>query len=131
MKTGSSRRWFLALAAGVLGVNAGCDLGALMYFLAPDNTAKAKLYQLPVEDKKKAPRVVILTYMGLETRREFIHADRQMAERLVSHVQQLAESNSEHISFVSLRQVEEFRTATPTGARWTWRRSAGSSRPTG
>lgn len=115
MKRIHSRRLFLGLAAGVLGTCAGCDLASLVYFLAPDATRPAEMKQLAAEeDKKKSPpKVIILTYMALETRREFIYADRQLAEQLSRNLTELADRNKEKIDIVPVRKVEDFKNMNP------------------
>ena len=71
------------LLFGLIGLGAGCgDMGSLAYFLMPDQRLPAKMKHLPSEDPKREPRVVILTYAGLDTRAEFLHADRQLGELL-------------------------------------------------
>src|SRR5262249_51638579 len=105
------RRWFLGLVAGGVwtaggapGGRGGCDLGSLMYFLMPDAKEPAGIKQLAVsaEDKKaKTPRVVILTWSGLETRAEFVQADRQLADLLGRQLVALAQDNEEKLTVVS------------------------------
>lgn len=109
-----SRRIFLSLAAGTVGLAAGCgDFGSLAYFLMPEQRLEAKMKHLASEDKKKEPRALILTWAGLETRAEFIHADRQLSELLALNLRQLAEASKEKLTFVPSRKVEEFKNSNP------------------
>jgi hypothetical protein len=104
------RRWFLGLLAGAVGCTAGCDLGSLMYFLMPDARENAVMKGLAEpKDSKKSPKVVILTYSGLETRAEFVHADRQLADLLGRQLAALAQANEEQLAIVPVRKVEEFK----------------------
>jgi hypothetical protein len=109
-------RWFLpALAVGLVGLVTGCgDFGSLAYFLTPEQRLPAKMKHLACNDKKKKePRVLILTYAGLDTRAEFIHADRQLSEFLARDLRKLAEPKEERITIVPPRKVEEFKNANP------------------
>jgi hypothetical protein len=109
-----SRRWILgAVAAGLAVSVVGCDMGTLTYFLSPEQRLPAKIKHLASDDPKKEPRVLILTYGGLETRAEFIHADRQLAELLTRNLRDLAEPEKEKINIVPPRKVEEFKNAHP------------------
>ncbi len=111
-----SRRWALAaVAAGLAGVAVGCgDMGALAYFLSPEQALPARLKHLPSEDpKKEPPRVVILTYSGVDMRPEFIHADRQLSEMLAQNLRQLAEVYKQRITIIPPRKVEEFKNSNP------------------
>jgi hypothetical protein len=112
------RRWSLAvlLAAGLAGLAVGCgDLGSMAYFLTPEQRLPAKMKHLANEDKKKkTPRVIILTYARLDTRAEFIHADRQISELLAGNLRQLAEPKQEQIDIVPPRKVEEFKNTHPS-----------------
>lgn len=108
-----TRRTLLSLVASAVAVTAGCDMASLAYFLAPEQRLDAKMKHLASEDKKKEPRVVVLTWAGLETRAEFIHADRQLSELLAQNLRQMAEASSEKIAFVPSRKVEEFKNNYP------------------
>jgi hypothetical protein len=73
-----------------------------------------KLIHFASKDKEKIPKVVILTWCGIpETRYEFIHADRQLAEFLGMHISRLAAEANEHVGFVTPRKVEEFKNSNP------------------
>jgi hypothetical protein len=107
------RRWLLAVLAGALLAGAGCDLGSLMYFLMPAAREPAKLKQLASEDGKTEPHVAILTYAGLETRAEFIGADRQLTDLLARHLRALAEENKEKLHVIPLNKVENYKNTHP------------------
>jgi hypothetical protein len=109
-----TRRCCLAALAGLIGFGAGCgDMGSLAYFLTPEQPLPAKMKHLASEDPKKEPRVVILTYAGLQTQSEFIHADRQLGELLAGQLQQLAETQKQRLAVVPIRKVEDFKNANP------------------
>jgi len=110
-----SRLILAALCVGLAGIGTGCgDMGSLAYFLAPGQRLGAKMKHLASKDKKqKPPRVMILTYAGLETRAEFIHADRQLSELLASNLRKLAEPRQELLDVVPPRKVEEYKNAHP------------------
>ena len=115
-----SRRAFLALAAGMVGglsaVGCGADGGAMAYFLSPEQRIEPTFAHLALlkDDKKPAPRVVILPWsVNLETRAEFINADRQLAEALGRDLKELAKAGEEKLDIVSPRKVEEFKNVHP------------------
>jgi hypothetical protein len=84
-----------------------------MYFLGPEAREPAMIKQLASQDSKIVPKVMILTYAGLETRAEFIQADRQIAEMLTAKLKAMAEENDDKIAFVPQRTVEEFKNTHP------------------
>jgi len=106
-----SRRGILALTASGLLLGAGCDMASLTYFMLPEGRIDAKMKHLASEDPDKESKVLILTWCGIETRSEFIHADRQLSEMLAMHLKKLAEESKERVSFVPARKVEEFKNA--------------------
>lgn len=109
-----TRRTWLAAVAGAAGVlSSGCDMGSLAYFLMPEARQPAVMKGLPADDEKKAPKVAILTWSAMETRAEFIHADRQLSDLLARQITDLARQNEEHITFVSGRKVEELKNGNP------------------
>ena len=117
-----------ALAAGLVGLLAlthGCDFATLAYFLMPETKDPATLRQLSrkAEKEKKDPCVLILTYGGLETRAEFVHADRQLAELLAGYLQSAAEADGEKLTIVPQRKVEEYKNSHPN-----WQREADLAR---
>src|SRR5262249_37749707 len=107
-------RRLLALVVAGLGLQAsGCDLGSMMYFLMEDPRAPATMKALASKDEKKVPRVAILTWAGLETRSEFIHADRQLSDLLAAQLRDLAEGNQEKLTIVPPRKIEEYKNLHP------------------
>ena len=114
-----SRRKLLALVTGVVGGLAvsGCgDAGTMAYFLMPEQRIEPKIKHLALakDDKKPAPRVVILTWTAdLETRPEFINADRQLAENLGRELKDLAKGSEEKVEVISGRKVEDFKNNHP------------------
>jgi hypothetical protein len=111
--TAHGRRYFLSSL--VLGAAAcsGCDLATFTYFLLPENDAPAECRRLASADPKKEVRVVILTYTHLETRAEFIGADRALTELLARNLRELSEQNREKVTVVSPRKVEEYKNNNP------------------
>ena len=114
-----SRRVFLGMAAGVvsgLGVIGCGDAGTMAYFLMPEQRIEPTLKHLALkkDDKKPTPRVVILTWTAdLETRPEFINADRQLAESLARELRDLTKGADERLEVTSGRKVEEFKSNHP------------------
>src|SRR3954468_24145426 len=111
--TSLSRRVFLAVAAASLGAGAGCgDMGAMTYFLMPEQRLEARLKHLPSNDEKKPePRVAIFAWSGLETRSEFIHVDRELSVLIARQLHELCQGSGgrEKLGFVSQLKVEEFK----------------------
>jgi hypothetical protein len=108
-----TRRGWLALVAGAAGAFTGCDMGSLAYFLRPEPRMEARMRCLPSDNEKKVPKVAILTWSAMETRAEFIHADRQLSELLARHITELAKAADEHVAFVPQRKVEELKNNNP------------------
>jgi hypothetical protein len=113
------RRSALAALAGGLFLCVGCDLASLAYFLAPEMKDPGTIKTLASKDEAKVPRVLILTYGGLETRAEFIQADRQVADLLARCLRESAELDKEKLTVVPQRRVEEYKNAHPE-----WRQDA-------
>ncbi len=112
------RRWFLASLAGALVASSGCDLASLMFFVTPEAREDALIKHLASKDAKSEPSVVILTYnSALETRAEFIQADRQLAELLAEQLRTRATAEQEKLSIVSQRKLDSFKNAHPSWAQ--------------
>jgi hypothetical protein len=109
-----ARRWLVLVLAGAAVLSGGCDLGSLAYFLMPEPRQPALFKDLASADAKKDPRVVILTYTALETRAEFIQADRQLAEMLAKQLTEAAKGNQEKLTVVPPRRVEEYKNTHPS-----------------
>jgi len=108
-----SRRWLLSCLVGAALTCAGCDFGALTYFLMPEGKHPPDLKKLASDDPKKTTRVVLLTYMPLETRFELVQADRQLAEMLAKQLREMCELNQQKVEVVSPRKVEEYKNDHP------------------
>jgi hypothetical protein len=109
-----TRRGLLAAAAAGLVLTAGCDMASLAYFILPEQRIDPRMKQLASDDKEKPAKVVILTWGGLETRAEFIGADRQLSDLLGQHLTKLAGETRQHLTVVPVRKVEEFKNAHPS-----------------
>jgi hypothetical protein len=112
------RRWLARWLAGTtlmggLLAGTGCDMGSLAYFLMPEAREPAVIKDLASQDAKKENKVLILAWSGLETRAEFIHADRQLAELLAKQLTTQCEANQEKINIISVRKAEEFKNNNP------------------
>jgi hypothetical protein len=111
-----TRRLVLAMLAAGGGLCVGCDAATLAYFFLPESREPAKIKSLASADSKKpAPKVVILTWSGLETRSEFIHADRQISELLGARLAKLADDYGEKLQMIPPRKVENYKNRHP---RW-------------
>jgi len=109
-----SRRLFLGCLLGVLSAWGCGDPKVLTYFLLPETKDPPKLRALTSEDPKKTSRVVILTYMPLETRFELVQADRQLSELLARQLKKQYEEDQVKVEIVPPRKVEEYKNAHPT-----------------
>src|SRR5882724_11421890 len=108
------RRWALTLLAGAVVVGSGCDLQTLAYFMMPEAREEAIIKHLASEDPKNDPHVMILTYTnGLETRAEFIQADRQLAELLAGHLRKMAGAEKQKLTIIPQGKVETFKNTHP------------------
>jgi hypothetical protein len=101
------------LAGVVCGI--GCNPLTFVDFIGPEPQIPPELQALKSSDKNKkgSVNVVVLTNSGLETREEFLGADRQLGELLTRHLKDLAEFNGEKLSFVNLRKVEDYKNSHP------------------
>lgn len=103
--------WLLGLC--VAAVAAGCSFPGIMYFLMPEAKEPAEYKRLASDDKKKEVKVVLWTYMGLDTRMEFTQVDRQLTDLLARQIRKVSEENEEKVSIISPRKVEEFKNEHP------------------
>lgn len=99
--------FFLLMGCALVGI--GCSPGSLMYFLLPEPKEPARMRQLTSQNAERTPRVVVLTYAGLETRPEFIQADRQLADLLAKQLSELSRENKEHVTVISPRKIEAYK----------------------
>lgn len=105
---------FTALVFATLAtLGIGCDVGSLMYFLMPEAREPALLRNLPSDDPKSTPRVVILAWNAMETRAEFIGVEGKLCELLARELKDCAQNNEEKIEFVPQPKVEEFKNRNP------------------
>jgi hypothetical protein len=112
------RRWFLTFLAGVGAVSSGCDLASMMWLVMPEAREEARIKHLASKDPKKVPQVAILTHnAALETRVEFIHADRALAEMLSEHLRARAADDRENLTIIPQRKVEAFKNNHPDWAQ--------------
>ena len=86
----------------------GCSLQSL-YFILPESKEPAELKRLVGADGKKEVKVVLWTCMNLDTREEFIQADRYLASMLAEEIHKLAEENNEKITIVKPNIVEQYK----------------------
>jgi hypothetical protein len=108
------RPWLLpALVLLVLACTFGCDPFSLpALFLYQDNREPPLLKKLASDDKKDVT-VVVLTYSGLETRPEFLRADRDLGNLVVKHLRDGFKDNAEKVKVVNPSKVEEFKSNHP------------------
>src|SRR5206468_937539 len=88
------RRVRLCVMLMLLG--GGCNPLMLPFLFQNDEpTIKAEMYHLYDKEKKtqKEVKVVILTDTGLETRPEFLHADKEITRLLAMHLQKQCQEN--------------------------------------
>jgi len=104
----------LALLAGIILVAGGCNLTYLPFYLfGPEPKYPPEYHPLADKDKKKEVKVVILTYTGLETNPELLHADRELATYLAQHLSKLCQANEEKVTIINQRKVEEYKNNNP------------------
>ena len=114
MTISTRRRVLAASLCLAASLGAGCNLISLPFFLfSPEPKKDAMLKRIASEDKEKEVKMVVICYSGLETRPEFIQADRQLAELLTKHLKDLFEYNKEKVKVVSPRKVEEYKSNHP------------------
>ena len=111
-----ARRWRLAgLLALAAALATGCNLPALIYFMVPheDPREKPQLIALEPQEKGKDLRVVILAYSGIETRPEFITADRDLTSMLTQQLQESFKEDSKRVKIVPVAKVQEYKNNHP------------------
>src|SRR5436190_18170995 len=103
------RRCFV-LILGLAALTGGCNpFTALMMITGEEKKIPAEYHKLADKDKKKEVKVVILTDMPLETRAEFIHADREITHLFALQMHKLNEENGEKVTIVNPNKVEEYK----------------------
>ena len=109
------RRVRLCVMLMLLG--GGCNpLWMPFVFQNDEPTIKAEMYRLydPEKKNQKEVRVVILTDTGpVETRAEFLHADKEIARLLALHLQKQCQQNKEKVAVINPLKVEEFKNSHP------------------
>jgi hypothetical protein len=106
------RRFLLVL--GLIALGGGCNPLMLPFlFTLKEPTKPAEFHKISSEDKKKEVKVVVLSYMGLEVRPEFLNADREIMRSLAVHLKQLTEGNKENVTLVNPSKVEEYMRENP------------------
>src|SRR5205809_769611 len=99
------RRFLLVL--GLLGLGGACNPMYLPFFLAGgEPKLPAELQRLATEDKNKAVRVAILTYMGVPESEDLFHADRDLAQSVAKQLQTLCKYNQENVGVIDPVKVE-------------------------
>lgn len=109
------RRFLLIL--GLVVLSAGCNpFTGLIMLTGEERKIPAEYHKLADKDKKKEVKVVILTDMPLETRAEFVHADKEITHLFALQLQKLTKDNGEKITIVNPNKVEEFKNRDPDWA---------------
>ncbi len=110
MKTWTRRGLLGSFSVGLVGL-AGCNMLSVPYylFMAPEPKKDAEIQTLANKDKKVENKVMILTYMKLDLKPEFLQADREIAYFLEKELKTLCESNKEKISIISTKKVEDYK----------------------
>ncbi len=102
----------LLLASVAFGL--GCNMLSLPYFIMqPEPKDPAAMKQVAAKEKDQEVTVVILVSGGLETRPEFLRADRDLSFRIAKHLQELCKANEENVKVISPPKVEEFKNEHP------------------
>jgi hypothetical protein len=112
----TARRWRLAgLLVLAAALATGCNLPAMIYFLVPhgDPREGPQLIALEPEERGKEIRVVILANSGIETRPEFITADRDLTSLLSQQLQQSFKDDNKKLKIPPAAKVQEFKNNHP------------------
>ncbi len=108
------RRWLLASLVVVAALGSGCNLLSVPFFLlGPEPKVEPLLKKLASDSKDKEVKVVVLAYGGLETRPEFLRADRELSNLLVRQLKEHCKYNGEKVALVAPAKVEEFKNTHP------------------
>jgi len=103
------RRWsWLGLLA--LAVVSGCNIPSLSYFLMGGDVPKepAQWHQLASKDKEKEVQVAILVSNNLEIRDQFARVDRDLCQRIESHLRSYCKQNEEKVTIVPMHKVKHY-----------------------
>lgn len=105
----------LRLVVMLLMIGGGCNPLMLPFLFTSDiPKMPAELFDLYDNEKdKKEIKVVLVTDTGLDTRAEFIHADREISRCLYAHLQRTCKENEEKVTVINPLKVEEYRNSHP------------------
>lgn len=107
-------RWCLAGLVLATVLSTGCSLLSVPFFLLSGmNPKRDPQCRLASDDKDKEVKVVILAYSSLETRPEFLRADREISGFLVQQLQQRFKDNKEKVTLVPVNKVEKYKDEHP------------------
>ena len=108
------RGWLLpALLLLTVVCTLGCNPLTFPFFLGPEPTIPAQLKRLASDEKDREVTVAVLTYTGLETRPEFLRADRDLSNLIVKELREAFKANGEKVKVVQPSKVEEFKNNHP------------------
>jgi hypothetical protein len=109
---------WLVLLLLIVGAGVGCNLLSLPFFLlGPEDKQPPLLKGLTTDKKDHDINVVVLTYEGLETRPEFLRADRDLNNLVVKRLRDAFKANGEKVKIVTPGKVEEFKNTHPDWKR--------------
>jgi len=103
----------------MLVLAAGCNPLAIVPFLFGPEPTRPALYQPLVpknaddKTKEKTIKVAILAYNNIESRAEFMQADRELALLTGHHLQEACTHNKEKVKVIDARKVAEFKNSHP------------------
>ena len=109
------RGWLLpALLLLTVACTLGCNPLTSLCLLAPESKIPPGLKQVASDDRSQEVTVVVLTYVPLETRPEFLRADRDLSDLIVKQLREGFKANGEKVKVVPPSKVEEFKNNHPT-----------------
>jgi hypothetical protein len=92
----------------------GCNMLSLPFFiLGPEPKVEPLLKKVASDQKDKEVKVVVLSYAGLETRPEFLRADRDLSNVLVRQLRDGFKYNGEKVLVATPQKVEDFKNNHP------------------
>ncbi len=102
----------------LLSLVSGCGnpLTMAAFLFGPEPKLPALYEPLVTEkdkEKEKELKVAILTYGALDTRPEFLHADREISILTARQLQEMCDYNKELVKLIDPRKVEEFKNSHP------------------
>src|SRR5262249_33695647 len=116
----SLRRWQIAGLILAVILTAGCNPLLAPYWIFGMFGAESKLpphFAVGAKgkdrDKDDPVRVMILVSTGLETRPEFLRADRDLCNMVARRLQQGCKDNKENVQVIPASQVEKFKDQHP------------------